>query len=134
MNVRIETNETCKKLFETAAVLLRGGKLDDAIAIFDYLLIQDPSVPEYWTSGGIARMKRGHLQEACAQFQVAEAADENNPVPVMLRGICFLKMGKQMEALIALRRALCCALQAPENQWIADVIRRHIDRCGQPRA
>jgi Flp pilus assembly protein TadD len=134
MNLKIETIESCRKLFETAAALVRGGKLDDAITIYDYLLIQDPSMPQYWTAGGIARMKKGHLEEACAQFQVAEAADEDNPVPVMLRGICLLRMGRRLEALIALRRAQCSASLSPENQWIADAIRSQVERLGETQA
>jgi len=136
MTIRIETFEDQKRLFETAAALTRSGKLDDAITIYDYLLIQNPAAAQYWTAGGIAKMKRGYYEEACAHFQIAEAGEEANPVPIMMRGICLMRMGCEVGALIALRRAMDMAGDKPEDRWMADAVRRFIrkrDRAGGSR-
>ncbi len=131
MSMNIESFENQKKLFETAAVLMRAGKLDDAITIYDYLLIQDPAAARYWTAGGMAKMKRGRLSEALASFQVAEAADEHDPVPIMMRGLCLLRMGKEIEALIALKRALLLAGGQRRYALITDSIGRYLERLQQ---
>ena len=131
MSIQIESFENQKKLFETAAVLMRAGKIDDAITIYDYLLIQDPAAASYWTAGGMAKMKRGHLDEALASFQVAEAADEHDPVPIMMRGLCLLRMGKEIEALIALKRALLLAGGQRRYALITDSIGRYLERLQQ---
>jgi len=129
MTITIETFETQQKLFETAAVLTRGGKLDEAITIYDYLVIQNPAVPQYWTAGGIAKMKRGYYDEACAHFQIAEAAEESNPVPVLMRGLCFMRMGRRIEALVALERARILARDGDRDARLASMIERALGRC-----
>lgn len=131
MSAVIETFENQKKLFETAAVLARSGKLDDAITIYDYLLVQNPTLPQYWTAGGIAKMKQGYLDEAFAQFQVAEAADEDDPVPVMMRGVCLLRMGRKLEAMVALQRAKGMAAGRAGEAWIAESVGDFLDRWGE---
>ncbi len=127
MKIRNLSPEDCRHLFETAAVLTRCGRLDEAMTIYDYLLVQDPSIPQYWTAGGIVRMKKGLLDEACVQFQVAESADENDPIPVMLRGLCLLSLGKRYEGIVALRRAQSSASFLPENRWIVEVIKKNLE-------
>lgn len=129
MTIRIEPFETQQKLFDTAAVLTRGGKLDEAITIYDYLVIQNPAVPQYWTAGGIAKMKRGYYDEACAHFQIAEAAEESNPVPVLMRGLCFMRMGRRIEALVALKRAHILARDGDGDAWLASMIERALRAC-----
>jgi len=113
-------------IFATAAALLRAGKLDDAITLCDYLLLRDPTRPEYWIAGGTARMQRGLLDEALVSFQVAEAGDEKNPVPVMLRGLCLVRQGKEVAGGIALRKAVALADARPGCEWLAASIREHL--------
>jgi len=129
MTMKIESFETQLKLFDTAALLTRGGKLDEAITIYDYLVIQNPALPQYWTAGGIAKMKRGYYDEACAHFQIAEAAEESNPVPVLMRGLCFTRMGKRIEALVALKRAHMLARDSEKDEWMASMIERAMKAC-----
>jgi tetratricopeptide (TPR) repeat protein len=129
MTVKIESFETQKRLFDTAALLVRGGKLDEAITLYDYLVIQNPAVPQFWTAGGIAKMKRGYHDEACAHFQIAEAAEESNPVPVLMRGICLMRMGKRIEALVALKRAHMLARDVEKDGWMASMIERTLGAC-----
>jgi|GEM_PF-4473010 len=127
MTLKIETREEMKKLFDLSLTLLRNGKTEEAEAICDYLLIQDPSVPEYWIAGAMARMNSGKLEQACAMLQVAEAGDENNPVSILLRGLCLLRMGKEVEGLVALRRAQSSACVKPQNRWLVQEIRKRIE-------
>jgi Flp pilus assembly protein TadD len=129
MSIHVETFEDQKKLFETAAVLLRSGKLDDAITLYDYLVIQNPAVPQYWTGGGIAKMRRGLLEEAFVHFQVAEAADESDPVPILLRGLCLMRMGKRLGAMAALTRARSMAAGRPRDAWMEGSIRAMMEKC-----
>jgi hypothetical protein len=95
MSIHVETFEDQKRLFETAAVLLRSGKLDDAITLYDYLVIQNPVVPQYWTGGGIAKMR----------------------------------MGKRLEALVALTRARSMAAGRPRDAWMDSSIRAMMEKC-----
>lgn len=116
-----------RKIYTTAYLLLKAGKLDDAITLYDYLLILNPFAPQYWIAGGWAKMRKGYLDEAFASFQVAEAGDETNPIPVMMRGICQMRMKDSVGGLIALKKAKLMAQGSEKWKWLSPFIDRYVN-------
>jgi Flp pilus assembly protein TadD len=114
-------------MFRTASRLLNTGKTEDALTVIEYLTLAEPTRPEYWVAGGVARMRLGFLEQAAASFQVAEAADGADPVPVLLRGVCRLRQGQASEGVAALRHAHSLALGAGDRSWVASAIRKHLE-------
>jgi Flp pilus assembly protein TadD len=115
------------RMFRTASRLLNTGKTEDALTVIEYLTMLEPTRGEYWVAGGVARMRLGHLDQAAASFQVAEAANERDPVPVLLRAVCRLRQGHASEGLAALRRAHALALASGERTWVTSAIEKHLD-------
>jgi len=114
-------------MYRTASRLLNAGKTEDALTVIEYLTILEPTRPEYWLAGGVARMRMGQLDQAAASFQVAEAADGHDPVPVLLRALCRLRQGQATEGMAALRHAHSLALASASRSWVAAAIERQLD-------
>ncbi len=115
------------RMYRTASRLLNTGKTEDALTVIEYLTILEPTRPEYWVAGGVARMRMGHLDQAAASFQVAEAADDRDPVPVLLRALCRLRQGLASEGMAALRHAHSLALASGARGWVASAIERQLE-------
>ena len=116
-----------QRMYRTASRLLNTGKTEDALTVIEYLTILEPTRPEYWLAGGVARMRMGHLDQASASFQVAEAADDRDPVPVLLRALCRLRQGLASEGMAALRHAHSLALASGTRSWVTSAIERQLD-------
>lgn len=121
------TTARTRRMFETASRLLGSGKTEDALTVIEYLTLLEPTRPEYWVAGGMARMRMGQMEQAAVSFQVAEAADPVDPVPVLMRGMCRLRQGRAMEGTAALRRAHSLALAAGDRTWVMDTIEEQLD-------
>lgn len=119
--------ERMRRMFRAASRLLNAGKTEDALSVIEYLTYLEPTRPEYWVAGGVARMRMGQLDEAAASFQVAEAADGRDPVPVLLRALCRLRQGSTTEGVAALRHAHSVAVAAGGRSWVAAAIEKHLD-------
>lgn len=116
-----------ERMFRTASRLLNTGKTDDALTVIEYLTLLEPTRPEYWVAGGVARMRLGQLEEAAASFQVAEAADGHDPVPVLLRALCRLRQGLATEGVAALNNAHSLALASGDRSWVLGAIERQLE-------
>ena len=116
-----------RRMFETASRLLGSGKVEDALTVIEYLILLEPTRPEYWVASGMARMRMGDMEQAAASFQVAEAADGTDPVPVLMRGMCRLRQGRATEGATALRHAHSLALAAGDRSWIVETIEEQLE-------
>jgi Flp pilus assembly protein TadD len=134
MQTTIDTDRTdqdrSRRMFETASRLLTTGKSEDALTVLEYLILLEPTRPEYWVAGGMARLNLGHLEEAAVSFQVAEAADGTDPVPVLMRAMCRFRQGRAAEGVTALRRAHSLALAGGGRSWITATIEEQLDAVG----
>jgi len=114
-------------MFRAAARLLNSGKVEDALTVIEYLTILDPTRSEYWVAGGVARMRLGQIEEAAVSFQVAESADDSDPVPVLLRGVCRLRQGLAGEGMAALRHAHSLCLASGRHSWVNAAVERQLE-------
>ncbi len=122
-----------RRMLETASRLLGSGKTEDALTVIEYLILEDPVRPELWVAGGMARMRLGMLEQAAVSFQIAEAADEEDPVPVLMRGLCRLRQGRLAEGTAALTRAHSLAMASGDRSWIRSTIEDQLRAVGELR-
>ena len=86
-------------------MLLRLGRIEDALASYDHAIRHDPSHAEAHYNRGNALVVRKQYDEALASYDRAIALKENYPGAMLARGQALVALDRKSEAIAALRLA-----------------------------
>jgi Flp pilus assembly protein TadD len=85
--------------------LADSGRSDEALAVFDAILKEDPGDAEAWQNRGIALLKRGDVQGAIGSLDRALAANPSLPRALNARGVALAQSGDPAGAISSWERA-----------------------------
>jgi tetratricopeptide (TPR) repeat protein len=112
------------------ALLLREGRLDEAVPHLRRALESNPGLLNARDNLGLALMNRGMIDEAIAQWQVILGINPGSVAALVNLGNAYLLQGKHKEALAQWREA--CRLE-PDRIPILDNIAWMLATCPDPR-
>lgn len=115
--VAIEVEDETGPLFEASAalgaLLRRSGRLEEAAAVYDAYLDEDPIHVDTLVEHGICLSDLDNFAEAIERFQLALSLERNHPGAWYNLAITQYRMGMPREALHAMNRALECEPESP---------------------
>ncbi len=85
--------------------LADGGRIDEALKVFQGVLQRDPSSAIALQNAGIALLKRGEALAALDRFDRALAISQKLPRALNARGVAQAQLGRTTDAIASWRRA-----------------------------
>jgi arylsulfatase A-like enzyme/Flp pilus assembly protein TadD len=85
--------------------LADAGRSEEALAVFDAILREDPSDAEAWQNRGIAQLKKGDVAGALVSFDKGLAVNASLPRALNARGVALAQSGDPAGAISSWQRA-----------------------------
>jgi tetratricopeptide (TPR) repeat protein len=101
------------ELSALASTALLTGEIDDALALYGWLVGTEPGHPEHHFGLGLCLQQVGEARQAAEHFVLAFSLNPADPACAFRLGECLLALGHLDEARDALNIALTLCRQAP---------------------
>ncbi|MDH3348654.1 MAG: tetratricopeptide repeat protein [Desulfobulbaceae bacterium] len=101
-----EPQPDLKQILDAAGKTASGGRIEQAVALYDQALAIDPSCLEAILEKGVGLSMLGRLDAALASFEQATRTAPNNHLPWDHKGTALARAKRGEEALVAFSEAL----------------------------
>ena len=96
------TNEELEAVYSLAFGYYRTGKYEEALKLFQFLVLFDHLNQKYWLGLGAAQQVLKDYQNAVASYGYCSFLNLDNPKPQLHAAECFLAMGDRRNAASSL--------------------------------
>ena len=96
------TNEELEAVYSLAFGYYRTGKYEEALKLFQFLVLFDQLNQKYWLGLGAAQQVLKDYQNAVASYGYCSFLNLDNPKPQLHAAECFLAMGDRRNAASSL--------------------------------
>ena len=96
------SNEELEAVYSLAFGYYRTGKYDEALKLFQFLVLFDHLNAKFWMGMGAVQQVKKDFKGAVASYAYASFLDLENPKPQLHAAECYLAMGDKVNAQSAL--------------------------------
>ena len=120
-----EINETLKTFPSghyqdfAGSILLRLGRYEEALAMVDKAIAQNPRKAKYFINRGNILYEMGRKEDALGEFAAASRIDPDNHASYLAQGVVLEELGDIDRAVAAMERALALRPDLPEVHYNA---------------
>ncbi len=112
--------KTIEAGYSIAYKYLQVGNYKDAEPLFQVLCLYDNLDPRFSMGLGLCRQSRGDFFPAADAFMAASITSfMKDPLPLYNMAICFLKLGKKDDAILALEKVVEIPKESATQQLIS---------------
>jgi tetratricopeptide (TPR) repeat protein len=121
------SDNTLHWIYELGRKQYRKGFLEDALAIFRFLSMINPMIPDYWTGTGFVQSDMGEDEAALQSLAMAIVADPENPFPRYRSAEIYIKLGQDEDALAELE-VLSEIFEKEDSHSLKDAAKKLFDK------
>jgi len=113
---------TIVTIYEIGNKLYQEKKVDDALCVFELLLLLNPYCCEIWTAAGMCHLDKQELVKAIQNFTMACFMNQKMALPYLYNADCLIQVHEFHEAKINLEQAEKLFTEAEKEQFSSKVI------------
>lgn len=112
------SSTSLEKFYQVALNCFTDNTFTHAAAVFNFLVLLNPRIHNYWLGLAMSKQALGLWKEAIQYYSVAEKTDTTDPIPHLYASECHLELSDSANALECIDKAILCASDHTEDEFI----------------